>query len=236
MLRALRSLYRLFEMARSAARHGAMAPFEEALAGAGLTPVLLVLMRLIFGRQVGEMRPGERLAAALSELGPAFIKLGQVLSTRSDILGEEVAADLAKLQDQLPAFSAFEARSTVESELGAPIEALYLGFDDEPVSAASISQVHFAVTVPDAHFPEGRQVAVKVLRPGIEQAFAEDIDLLLWIAEIIERTQPRLKRLKPVEVVKTFAATVHVEMDLRDRKSTRLNSSHIQKSRMPSSA
>ncbi len=215
MLRALRSLYRLFEMARSAARHGAMAPFEEALAGAGLTPILLVLMRLIFGRQVGDMRPGERLAAALSELGPAFIKLGQVLSTRSDLLGEEVAADLAKLQDQLPAFSSFEARSTIESELGEPIEALYLAFDDEPVSAASISQVHFAVTLPDAQFPEGRQVAVKVLRPGIEKAFAGDIDLLLWIAEIIERTQPRLKRLKPVEVVKTFAATVHVEMDLR---------------------
>lgn len=215
MLRAFRSLFRLFEMARSAARHGAMAPFEQALAGAGLTPILLVLMRLIFGRQVGDMRPGERLAAALSELGPAFIKLGQVLSTRSDLLGEEVAADLAKLQDQLPAFSSFEARSTIESELGDPIDKLYLSFDDEPVSAASISQVHFAVTAPDADFPEGRRVAVKVLRPGIEQAFADDIDLLLWIAEVIERTQPRLKRLKPVEVVKTFAATVHVEMDLR---------------------
>jgi len=215
MLRALRSLYRLFQMARSAARHGALAPFEEALAGAGLTPVVLYLIRVMFGRRVGDLRPGERLAAALSELGPAFIKFGQVLSTRSDLLGEDVAADLAKLQDQLPHFSAFEARSTIEAELGAPIEQLFLRFDDTPVSAASISQVHFAVAMPDARHPEGREVAVKVLRPGIELAFARDIDLLLWIAEVIESTQPRLRRLKPIEVVKTFAATVRVEMDLR---------------------
>ena len=150
MLRALRSLYRLFQMARSAARHGALSPFEEALAGAGLTPVVLFFIRVIFGRPVGDLRPGERLANALSELGPAFIKFGQVLSTRSDLLGEEVAADLAKLQDQLPHFSAFEARSTIEAELGSPIDLLYLQFDDVPVSAASISQVHFAVTMPDA--------------------------------------------------------------------------------------
>ncbi|HVT54349.1 MAG TPA: AarF/UbiB family protein, partial [Dongiaceae bacterium] len=215
MLRALRSLYRLFQMARSAARHGALAPFEEALAGAGLTPLVLFLIRVMFGRRVGDLRPGERLANALSELGPAFIKFGQVLSTRSDLLGEEVAADLAKLQDQLPHFSAFEARSTIEAELGSPVEQLYLRFDDTPVSAASISQVHFAVTMPDDQHPEGRLVAVKVLRPDIELAFARDIDLLLWIAEVIERTQPRLRRLKPVEVVKTFAATVRVEMDLR---------------------
>jgi ubiquinone biosynthesis protein len=215
MLRALRSLYRLFQMARSAARHGALAPFEEALAGAGLTPLLLYAIRVIFGRPVGDLRPGERLANALSELGPAFIKFGQVLSTRSDLLGEEVAADLAKLQDQLPHFSAFEARATIEVELGAPIDQLYLQFSDTPVSAASISQVHFAVTPPEPKYPEGRLVAVKVLRPDIELAFARDIDLLSWIAELIERTQPRLRRLKPVEVVKTFAATVRVEMDLR---------------------
>src|SRR5215813_12509547 len=171
MLRALRSLYRLFQMARSAARHGALSPFEEALAGAGLAPVILILIRLIFGRRVGDLRPGERLANALKELGPAFIKLGQVLSTRSDLLGEQVAEDLAKLQDQLPSFSAFQARATIETELGARIEELYRQFDDEPISAASISQVHYAVTLPDDEYPEGQQVAVKVLRPGIEEAF-----------------------------------------------------------------
>jgi ubiquinone biosynthesis protein len=177
--------------------------------------VVLTVIQLLFGRQVGNKRPGERLALALSELGPAFIKLGQVLSTRSDLFGEQVAEDLAKLQDELPAFSAFEARATIEQELGARIEELYAQFDDEPVSAASISQVHYAVTLPDEEWPEGRQVAVKVLRPGIEEAFQADIELLLWMAYLIERTQPRLKRLKPVEVVQTFAATVSVEMDLR---------------------
>ncbi len=126
----------------------------------------------MFGRQVGDKRPGERLALALSELGPAFIKFGQVLSTRSDLLGEQVAEDLAKLQDQLPAFSAFQARATIEAELGARIEELYravrrrAGFRrlDQP-GAFRRSRV------PDEEWPEGRQVAVKVLRPGIEEAF-----------------------------------------------------------------
>jgi len=215
MLRVFRNLYRLFEMARVCARHGALAPFEEALAGAGVAPFLLFGIQMVFGREAGGKRPGERLALALSELGPAFIKLGQVLSTRTDLLGEEVAADLAKLQDQLPPFSTFEARATIEAELGRPIAVLYTSFEDTPVSAASISQVHLATTPPGADETEERLVAVKVLRPGIELAFARDIDLLLWIAEVVERTQPRLRRLKPVEVVKTFAATVKIEMDLR---------------------
>jgi ubiquinone biosynthesis protein len=215
MLSSIRSIRRLILIAITFARHGALAPFEQAMVGAGLAPIVLFVIQLLFGRQVGDKRPGERLALALSELGPAFIKLGQVLSTRSDLLGEQVAEDLTKLQDQLPAFSAFEARATIETELGARIEELYTQFDDEPVSAASISQVHYAITVPDEEYPEGRQVAVKVLRPGIEEAFRADIELLLWLAYLIERTQPRLRRLKPVEVVQTFAATVSVEMDLR---------------------
>ncbi|MET1026145.1 MAG: 2-polyprenylphenol 6-hydroxylase [Dongiaceae bacterium] len=220
MIRSLKSLIRLFWIAVAFARHGALAPFQEALAGAGLAPFLLWLVRVFFGHTPRDasgrdMRPGERLAAALSELGPAFIKFGQVLSTRSDLLGEQVAEDLAKLQDQLPSFSAFEAHATIEAELGRPVGVLYERFDDEPVSAASISQVHFAVTLPDPEWPQGRPVAVKVLRPGIEAAFQSDIDLLLWIATVIERTQPRFKRLKPVEVVQTFAATVRIEMDLR---------------------
>mgnify|MGYP000054725986 CR=1 FL=1 len=215
MYRSLRSIYRLFNIARVFARHGALTPFESALSNAGLAPVLLFFARILFGREVDGKRPGERLAAALSELGPAFIKLGQVLSTRSDLLGEQVAADLAKLQDQLPAFSSFAAKSRIEAELGAPLSSLFSSFDDEPVSAASISQVHFAITTPEYDAIDGRPVAVKVLRPGIEEAFQADIELLLWIAEIIERTQPKLRRLKPVEVVRTFAATVRIEMDLR---------------------
>lgn len=208
MIRSVKSLARLTIIARVFAREGALAPFEVALANAGIAPIFLFFIRVFFGRK-RKAPPGQRLAKALSELGPAFIKLGQALSTRSDLLGEEVARDLAQLQDRLPAFPAFEARKTIETELGAPIDTLYRHFEPEPVSAASISQVHYAIT------SDEKLVAVKVLRPGIEEKMRRDIDLMLWIAEIIERTQPRLRRLKPVEVVQTFAATVRVEMDLR---------------------
>lgn len=209
MIRSIKNLSRLTGIARILAREGALTPFESALANAGIAPVFLLLIRLIFGRNKKNKRPGQRLARALSELGPTFIKFGQVLSTRSDLLGEEVARDLAQLQDRLPSFPAFEARATIEAELGAKIKDLFAQFEDQPVSAASISQVHFAVT------SEGAEVAVKVLRPGIEEAIARDIELMRWIAEIIERTQPRFRRFKPVEIVQTFAATLQVEMDLR---------------------
>src|SRR6185312_7728870 len=171
-------------------------------------PALIAWARLFVWRRDGR-RPGERLAAALQEMGPSFIKLGQALSTRADLLSAEVASDLAKLQDHLPAFSGAEARRTIEAQLGQPIAALFSSFDDVPIAAASIAQVHFAVTT------DGRPVAVKVLRPGIEAAFARDLDLFYWMAELVERTQPRFRRLKPVESVRAFAEIVRIEMDLR---------------------
>ncbi len=236
MLRALRNILRLLVIARTLARHGALAPLRDALQGAGLAPAVMLVASL-FSRppRAGEAgsRPGERLVAALTELGPAFIKLGQMLSTRSDLLGEEVASDLSRLQDRLAPFPGTEARATIEAELRQPVAALFESFDDRPVSAASIAQVHYATVRPlpeeiggeapdemaddvdSAAGPALREVAVKVLRPGIEAAFARDLDLLQWIAEWVEATQPRLRRLKPMEVVATFAATVRTEMDLR---------------------
>src|SRR5262249_43808020 len=145
---------------------------------------------------------------------PAFIKLGQMLSTRADLLGDDVAADLSLLQDRLEPFAGSEARMTIEAELGRPIGELFTAFGDRPVSAASIAQVHYA-EVAEGDGIEGGLVAVKVLRPGIERAFARDIDLMRWLALLIERTQPKLRRLKPVEVVETFANAVRMEMDLR---------------------
>ncbi|MBS0221482.1 MAG: 2-polyprenylphenol 6-hydroxylase [Proteobacteria bacterium] len=204
MFRALRNGWRLLRMAVTFARHDALLPLEAL----GIAPALIAWARLFANRRQTR-RPGERLAAALQELGPSFIKLGQALSTRADLLSEEVAADLARLQDHLPPFSGDEARRTIESELGRPVKELFQRFDDQPVAAASIAQVHFAVT------SDGREVAVKVLRPGIEQAFARDLDLFYWMAELVERTQPRFRRLKPVESVKAFADVVRVEMDLR---------------------
>ncbi len=160
-------------------------------------------------RRQSAARPGVRLANALHALGPSFIKLGQMLSTRADLVGEEVAGDLSSLQDRLPPFPAPAARAAIAAGLGRPVEALFQSFDDVPVAAASIAQVHYAVT------SEGADVAVKVLRPHIAEAFARDLDLFLWVADLVERSQPALRRLKPVAVVRTLADTVRLEMDLR---------------------
>jgi ubiquinone biosynthesis protein len=205
MIRSIRNLKRLYDIGRVLARHDALFLAEEAV------PATRLASRLLRGFRppVSSGRPGERLAAALAELGPSFIKLGQALSTRADLLGEEMAADLSNLQDSLPPFPAAEARAIVEEELGGPLGNFYSGFDDVPVAAASIAQVHFAVT------REGREVAVKVLRPGVEAKFHRDIDLMFWLAEWAERAMPRIRRLKPVETVKTFEESVTLEMDLR---------------------
>ena len=208
MLRALRNLRRLWTIGRTLGRHDALFPLEKLNVGAPLRLVAGLLGRpKIAG--VSDKRPGQRLALALQDLGPAFIKLGQVLSVRSDLLGEEVANDLSELQDRLPPFSGEAARETVQSELGGEMADLFESFDETPIAAASIAQVHRART------SEGRDVAVKVLRPGIEAAFAADLDLMLWLAELLQRLQPSLRRLRPVDVVETLADTVETEMDLR---------------------
>lgn len=155
------------------------------------------------------MRPGQRLAWALQRLGPSFIKLGQALSIRSDLIGEAAASDLSSLQDRLPPFPGSEARAVVEAELGQPLDLLFSRFDETAVAAASVAQVHFAET------PDGRRVAVKVLRPGIEAAFARDLDLFLWLAQRLEAMLPQSRRLRPVDVVGQLAQSVTLEMDLR---------------------
>ena len=207
MLRTARNLFRLVEIAFILARFDAFFPLEYVAFARAVYPLARLFRRR--DAALARMRPGERLAAALQTMGPSFIKLGQALSIRADLIGETLATDLAALQDRLPPFPAEEARRTVESELGRPIATLYRAFDDQPVAAASIAQVHFAETA------EGEAVAVKVLRPGIEAAFARDLDLFLWLARLAERTQPALRRLRPVAVVETLAETVRQEMDLR---------------------
>ncbi|HEX3860757.1 MAG TPA: 2-polyprenylphenol 6-hydroxylase [Stellaceae bacterium] len=205
--RSLRNLARLMRIGLILMRHDALAPILAIGSGiAGTTPALRIarlLRRGIAGRA------GERLAAALYEMGPSFIKLGQILATRADLLGDEITDDLTRLQDRLPPFSGDIARRMIEAELEQPISALFTAFDDSAIAAASIAQVHFAVT------SDGREVAVKVLRPGIAAAFARDLDLFRWLARLIERTRPALRRLKPVEVVETLAQSIELEMNLR---------------------
>jgi len=204
MFRSFHTLSRLVGIARTLARHDALFPLEEA----GASPVLLWLLRhSVRVRRAG--RPGERLAAAMIELGPSFIKFGQSLAVRSDLVGAEVAEDLSALHARMPPFPSDEAIKTIEAELDLPLSDLYSDFDRTPVAAASIAQVHFAVTA------EGDEVAVKVLRPGIEGQFARDIDLFRWLAALAERLFPKLRRLRPVDVVEAFANWVTDELDLR---------------------
>jgi ubiquinone biosynthesis protein len=211
MMRALRNLGRLMAIARTLARFDALFPLDQLALG----PVLRTAIRLAAltapktrSEKAGDT-PGARLAQALQALGPSFIKLGQAMSVRADLIGEDIANDLSALQDRLPPFSGRQARDAIAAEFGRPVDDLFASFGDEAIAAASIAQVHLAVTA------DGREVAVKVLRPGIEAAFARDLDLFLWLADLIERTRPAFRRFKPVEVVETFAETVNIEMDLR---------------------
>ena len=141
MLRAIRNLSRLLRIAKILARHDALFLLERL----DFAPAVVTLARLISYRR-REGRPGQRLALALQEAGPSFIKVGQALSTRADLVGEEIAADLSDLQDHLPAFSGTEARQTVEAEFGVEVDELFASFDEAAIAAASIAQVHFAET------------------------------------------------------------------------------------------
>jgi ubiquinone biosynthesis protein len=154
----------------------------------------------------------KRLSSALTRLGPSYIKLGQFLATRADVIGPELAGELALLQDNLPPFSMAEARRAVEEALGGKLEDHFAEFGP-PVAAASIAQVHKAAVV-DAD-GQRREVAVKILRPGVERQFRRDLDSFYFAARLIERLHPPTRRLKPVAVVDTLKASTELEMDLR---------------------
>ncbi len=146
---------------------------------------------------------------ALTALGPAYIKLGQILSTRPDIVGDELAVQLKYLQDQLPPFPIEVAKKMIQAELQVPVDQVFLEFS-EPVAAASIAQVHKA-RLADG----GREAAVKVLRPGIERAFAKDLDAFYLAAQAIEFLSPATRRLRPLDVIRHFEGVVKGELDFR---------------------
>jgi len=150
---------------------------------------------------------------ALTALGPAYIKFGQILSTRADVVGPDLARELQVLQDKLPPFPRAEAMKVIEAEVERPVDTLFAEFS-EPVAAASIAQVHRAKLASD-----GRDVAVKVLRPGIERAFRKDIDAFYLIAWVIETLSPASRRLRPGDVIEHFESTVMQELDLRIESS-----------------
>ncbi|MDF2965815.1 MAG: ubiB [Rickettsiaceae bacterium] len=152
---------------------------------------------------------GARLALMLQNLGPIYIKLGQVLSTRPDIVGDDIAESLQLLQDKLPPFDSQIAISIVEQSLNGKIEQLFSDFAQEPIAAASISQVHKAIT------KNGQKVAVKILRPNIYDIYKQDVEFLYFLGRLAERFSKRCKRLKLRKVVETLDESMKIELDLR---------------------
>ncbi|WP_227369034.1 ubiquinone biosynthesis regulatory protein kinase UbiB [Halomonas sp. M20] len=175
-----------------------------------LPGVLRLLLRLSPLRLVptGPHSRGKRLRLALEALGPVFIKFGQMLSTRRDLLPPEIADELRRLQDQVPPFPGEQARALIEAELECSIETSFAQFDTVPMASASIAQVHAA------RLHTGEEVVVKVIRPRIEEVMRKDIGLLYTFARMIRRI-PEARRLRPVEVVKDYESTLLDELDLR---------------------
>ncbi len=166
------------------------------------------LVRLLrFGRRLSAPR-GERLRKALESLGPIFVKFGQVLSTRRDLLPEDIADELALLQDHVPPFDARIARAAIEKGLRQKIPVLFSEFDDKPIASASIAQVHFA------RMPDGTEVAVKVVRPGMLEVIERDLSLLKVIGTQLTRISADARRLRPLEVIAEFDTYLHDELDL----------------------
>jgi ubiquinone biosynthesis protein len=166
---------------------------------------------LTLGRNLSAPR-GQRLRQALEHLGPIFVKLGQVLSTRRDLLPSDIADELAKLQDQVPPFASDVAVASIERAFGRPVDEIFSQFDRTPIASASIAQVHFA-KLKNAQGVE-REVAVKVLRPGMLKVINKDLELMHTMARWLDRLSSDGKRLKPREVVAEFDKYLHDELDL----------------------
>lgn len=197
-------LWRLLKWGRTLARHGALRGIERDRNTPA--PVRRLARIARFGARVPEV-PG--YADALQAIGPAAIKLGQTLATRPDLIGEAAAHDLLRLQDALPPVPFSVIRTAMESSFGRPIEELFQSVEETPIGAASIAQVHRAITT------DGRQVAVKVLRPGIEAEFARAIDTYEWAAAQVEGMGGEASRLRPRLVIETFKRWTARELDLR---------------------
>ncbi|MEC9196175.1 MAG: 2-polyprenylphenol 6-hydroxylase [Pseudomonadota bacterium] len=209
-MRGPHNIIRLIRTGATLERTGAMGFILDAMEAPRALRVVARAMAWPF-RWLGEagdpsMPPAPR---ALNALGPAYIKFGQILSTRPDVVGAEVAQQLRVLQDKLPPFDTAIAKQMIRDELGQPVEEIYSEFS-EPLAAASIAQVH------KARLSEtGEQVAVKVLRPNIERAFRRDIDAFYFAARMIELLSPSSRRLRPTDVIAHFEGVVTGELDLR---------------------
>ncbi len=204
---ALRVLPRLLRILAVAVRYRLDDVLDDARRVRALRWARLVLPGP--AREVAALPRGARLVLALTELGPIFVKFGQILSTRRDLLPPDIADELTRLQDRVAPFPGALARAAVERALGASIEQRYARFDDEPLASASIAQVH-AATLPD-----GREVVVKVLRPDIRARIARDVGLLRALGELAARVHPNADKIRPLDVVAEVEGTLLNELDLQ---------------------
>lgn len=199
------SFFRLLKILWVAFRYG----LDELVLSPTKHPFLNRCLRVLrLGRQFSLSR-GERLRLALERLGPIFVKFGQVLSTRRDLVPADIVDELARLQDRVPPFSAQQSIEIITAQLGKPITELFATFVQEPVASASVAQVHRAILF------DGREVAVKVLRPGILPVIEKDLALMRVLARLVQKLLPDGKRLRPVEVVSEFDKYLHDELDLQ---------------------
>ncbi len=171
-------------------------------------------------RQELKLSRGERIRLALEDLGPIFVKFGQMLSTRRDLLPDDIALELAKLQDQVPPFPSEQARAIIERAYGQPLAAVFAEFESQPLASASIAQVHAA------RLQNGREVVVKVLRPAVEKVIRRDVELLYIIASLAQRYWREGRRLRPLEVVAEYEKTIFDELDLVREAA---NASHLRR-------
>ena len=209
----LKRVFKLFQIARKLSTSGAVDTINEIHSLP--TSLNLFFNCISFGSVSNEINkkkePGEKLCLALQSMGTTFIKLGQFLATRPDIIGEKLAKNLEKLQDKVPAFDLYDAKKVIKKEIG---ESNFKNITDisEPIAAASIAQVHLAKIKIDNKY---KQVAIKILRPDIEKLFNEELDALMLFAYIVENTFSKAKRLKLVEIVHLLREITNIEMDLR---------------------
>src|SRR5260221_10878828 len=180
---------------------------DEFLPRRGAGGLRLALRTVYFRRDTTRPR-GERLRLALESLGPIFVKFGQLLSVRRDLIPEDIADELAKLQDNVPPFPSEQVIETLTRAYEKPYTEVFREFNLVPIASASVAQVHFAI------LPDGREVAVKILRPRIREVILNDMGLLYAFAGVVERVFPDGKRLRPREVVAEFEKTIAEELDL----------------------
>jgi ubiquinone biosynthesis protein len=203
----LRSITRLLQIQRVLVRHG----LDEIILDTHLLRPLRFAFYLSpatwFERRKGGSR-AERIRLALEELGPIFVKFGQALSTRRDLLSPELADELAKLQDRVPPFPGSEARAIIEKAYGRPVAEVFEQFEEAPLAAASIAQVH------TARLRSGEDVVAKVVRPGVREKIERDIEVMYFIARLARDYAPEGHRLRPVEVVQEYEKTILDELDL----------------------